>query len=117
MTLEQRILEAEQAYAAAVTFDGWKHAAKLLFAVHKRPKKPLRVGGKGRYPFPVAAATFADGVVRRMTFWSAAGKPLDWARAQRLCSLSYALRHGPNIPTIVHLVDEISGEEVVLHEE
>lgn len=110
-TLEQRIAKAEDAYNNAQSFDDWKQAAKLLFGVRKRPKKPRRARGKGRYPFPVASAVFADGRTRRMTFWSAAGNPLDWKRAERLCNLSYKNHYGlATPPPIVCLSDEISGE-------
>lgn len=110
-TLEQRITKAEHAYNNAQSLDDWKHAAKLLFGVRKQAKKPRR-SKKGRYPFPIAVATFTNGVTRRMTFWSAHDKPLDWNRAERLCRLSYRNRYGKQAtpPPIVRLLDEISGE-------
>ncbi len=39
----------------------------------------------GIYPAPVYVATFPDGKTVRMSFWSRAGKPLDYDRGRRLC--------------------------------
>lgn len=38
------------------------------------------------YPFPVYVATLADGSIKRMSFWTLQGKPMDFARGRRLCA-------------------------------
>lgn len=45
---------------------------------------PLKVQGayKGMWPAPVYVATFADGTVGRHSFYSQAGKPLDFERGR-----------------------------------
>lgn len=88
---------AEAAYAAAermLTTDAWKRAARALYKVRRKARIAPRGKGRGRYPPAVAEATFADGKIISMTFWSQAGKPLDWARAIRVCTSAYRLEHG-----------------------
>ena len=131
--------KAEAAFQHARTVDtceAWKAAAMALYAVRAQPKAP-RNGKRCRYPFPVAVATFADGTVIRRTFFSAAGKPMDWARAERICDRGYryerairamraslAPRHlgapdvfdaavrGAVVPALLSLVEEGTGERV-----
>ncbi len=83
---------AQDAYAkaqASGTTSDWRHAAMLLYKIRRRPKQTRR---KCVYPFPVARATFGDGTIVRMAFYSAVGKPLDLDRAKRVCTLAYRNR-------------------------
>lgn len=92
--MTSRMQSAERAYREAQDADtpeAWRKAAELLYRLRAPAKpagKPRKV--RCRYPFPVARATFADGVVIRRTFYSANGKPLDWARAERIAARGYA---------------------------
>ena len=42
---------------------------------------------KALYPYPVYEAHFADNTVARMSFWTKAGKPFDFASGRRCCEL------------------------------
>lgn len=88
------IAKAEKAFQAALaadTLDAWRKAAELLHAL-RTPAKPAGKGRKARsrHPFPVVVARFADGATIRRTFYSVAGKPLDWERAERIARRAYA---------------------------
>lgn len=48
----------------------------------------------GYYPAPVYVATFEDGAIGRMSFWSQAGKPIDFERGKRLLATAYARPEG-----------------------
>ncbi len=83
---------AQDAFAkakASGTAADWRQAAMLLYKIRRRPKQAR---GKCVYPFPVARATFGDGTIVRMAFYSAVGKPLDLDRAKRVCTLAYRNR-------------------------
>ncbi len=80
---------AQDAYAkaqASGTTSDWRPAAMLLYKIRRRPKQTRR---KCVYPFPVARATFGDGTIVRMAFYSPVGNPLDLDRAKRVCTLAY----------------------------
>ena len=47
--------------------------------------KFITIANKGMWPAPVYEAHFTDDTVRRMAFWSKAGKPVDVERGKRLC--------------------------------
>ena len=66
-----------KAKASGIAAD-WRQAATLLYKIRRRPKQAKR---KCVYPFPVARATFGDGIIVRMAFYSPVGKPLDLDRA------------------------------------
>ena len=86
---------AEQAYVkaqGASSAEAWEHAANLLYKVRRRARN-VRGGCKGRYPAPVAVATFANGRKISMSFWSQQGKPLDWKRAARVCISGYRCQY------------------------
>ncbi|MCH8113238.1 MAG: hypothetical protein IH905_15020 [Proteobacteria bacterium] len=80
---------AESAYEQAKLTGDWQTAAELLFKVRKKPRKVGLRKGKCRYPFPIGVATFADGRVATMGFFTPEGKPIDWARAARNCEAAY----------------------------
>ena len=42
---------------------------------------------KALYPYPVYQAEFSEGSVLRMSFWTKAGKPFDFASGRRSCEL------------------------------
>ncbi len=42
---------------------------------------------KCTYPYPVYESRFPDGSVVRMSFWTKAGKPFDFASGRRSCEL------------------------------
>lgn len=114
--------KAESAYEGAKQCPSestWATAAHLLYVVRRKPRLPSGGKSKGRYPFPIAKATFADARTISMTFWSQRGKPLDWERAKRVCTsgykliygFDYKLPHGDDaMPTIIHIREKISGE-------
>lgn len=62
-------------------------AAPLAVPLGRRRNAP-RDGGAWRdgYPFAVAAVAFAPIVAHRLSLWSAAGAPVDWAAALALTS-------------------------------
>ena len=72
---------AESAYEQAKLTGDWQTAAELLFKVRKKARKTTLRKAKPRYPFTIGVATFADGMVATMGFFSPEGKPIDWARA------------------------------------
>lgn len=80
---------AESAYEQAKLTGDWQTAAELLFKVRKKPRKMSLRKGKCRYPFPIAVATFADGIVTAMGFFTPEGKPIDWPRAARNSEAAY----------------------------
>ncbi len=48
---------------------------------------------KGMWPAPVYIAHYSDGKVRRMSFWSKVGQPMDTERGKRLCLSVDPTRH------------------------
>ena len=40
---------------------------------------------KALYPYPTYQASFSDGTVARMSFWTRAGKPFDFDAGRRAC--------------------------------
>ena len=114
--------KAEAAFQEAAqvgTADAWRDAAVLLFKVRRKLRKvPAR--GKGRYPGPVAVATFTDGRIVIMSFWSQKGRPLDWERAARVTSSAYRTAY-PNhpvyakryVPGIVQIYEKTTGETYI----
>lgn len=40
---------------------------------------------KALYPYPIYQGIFPDGTVARMSFWTRAGKPFDFAAGRRAC--------------------------------
>ena len=42
---------------------------------------------KALHPYPTYESRFADGTVVRMSFWTRAGKPFDFASGRRSCEL------------------------------
>ena len=80
---------AESAYEQAKVTGNWQHAAELLFKVRKKARKTTLRKAKPRYPFTIGVATFADGRVATMGFFSPEGNPIDWARAARNCEAAY----------------------------
>ena len=121
--------KAEAAWAIATatpSATAWETAARALYKVRRRAKV-VRSKGKGRYPCPVAEATFANGRRISMSFWSQHGKPLDWDRAVRVCVSGYRCLHRPKpdgpqrgwklsrlplsaVPAIVSMRDKTTGE-------
>ena len=123
---------AEAAYEQAKLTGDWQTAAELLFKVRKKARKVSLRKAKPRYPFTIGVATFADGRVATMGFFSPEGKPIDWARAARNCEAAYrhwratelmkgrtllnyreafARRyHAVTVPPIVALYEETTGE-------
>lgn len=45
---------------------------------------------RGYYPAPVYVATFEDGSIGRISFWSQVGRPVDIARGRRVAAIAYA---------------------------
>ena len=80
---------AEAAYEQAKLTGDWQTAAALLFKVRKKARKTTLRKAKPRYPFTIGVATFADGMVATMGFFSPEGKPIDWSRAARNCESAY----------------------------
>ena len=83
---------AQEAYAKAKvsgTAANWRQAAMLLYQIRRRPKQ---IKKRCAYPFPVAHAVFADTRKVCMAFYSVDGKPLDLARARRVCQAAYRNR-------------------------
>ena len=54
----------------------------------------------GIYPAPVYVATFPDGQVIRMSFWTKAGKPLDHERGRRLCASWHRTMTGQSLDIV-----------------
>ena len=123
---------AELAFEQARHTGDWQTAAELLFKVRKKARKTTLRKAKPRYLFTIAVATFADGRVATMGFFTPEGKPLDWARAARNCEAAYrhwratelmkdrtrqnyreafARRYNAaTVPPIVALYEETTGE-------
>jgi hypothetical protein len=57
-------------------------AAKMQFAPTGAPLRPEGKKYAGHWPPPVYVAQFADGSTHRHSFYSVAGKPYDFARAE-----------------------------------
>jgi len=116
--------KALEAYfnAQAQESPDWRAIAEQFFSLHKpRKTKTRKRPVKGRYPFPVFTAEFADGEIVEMTVYSPAGKPLDWGRAVRICQAGYRNRLGMGLKAFYHpeeyptppislMCEEITGE-------
>ena len=61
-------------------------AAKHSVTTGKRLDKCVGAGRKGLHPYPTYEAHYADGTVRRMSFWTKHGKRHDFAAGRRLCA-------------------------------
>ena len=68
--------------------------------------------GKGMWPGPVYEAHFANGTIRRMSFWSQDGKPYDFARGRKVCGLASGLPLHEPWSAIVAGYVERNGERV-----
>ncbi len=60
---------------------------------------------RGVFPPPVYAATFADGKIIRMSFWSQFGKPWDIGLGRRLCKSWHRTMTGPECMIIAGYVE------------
>lgn len=78
MTKAETRQKAELAYNTALqtgACEDWEKAARLLYQAlpatrQKGPKVKPYKRGKCRNPFPTAVATFTDGSMVTMSFWS-----------------------------------------------
>lgn len=142
--IREQAEQAERAYHAASQNGDWETAAHLLYKAlpAKQTKGPKVIpfkqpryrksGGvametearKGRWPAPVAVATFADGEQIRMSFWSHKDGALDWPRAKAVCERIWRKRESERrqlecldnvtAPAIIQLYEEQTGEECPL---
>jgi hypothetical protein len=62
-----------------------------------------------RYPFPVYCATFADGRVGRLSFWSPQGKPFDFARGRKASAVIYGRPDNETEMKVYPLADVTAG--------
>lgn len=52
---------------------------RALLPLRRKSRNDKLARGKGVLPYPVYVAKFEGGRVQRLSFWSAAGKPIDFA--------------------------------------
>jgi hypothetical protein len=64
---------------------------------------------ESRYPFPVYCATFADGRVGRLSFWSPQGKPFDFARGRKASAVIYGRPDNETAMKVYPLADVTAG--------
>jgi len=85
-------------------------AGKYSPTTGKRSDRTVAHCRKGIWPAPVYEALCANGQIRRMSFWSRAGKPLDFATGRTMCAtvIDSAGREltSPIVLGCVHLGDE-----------
>lgn len=74
--------------------------ARALLPFRRKEREDFK-SGKGISPYPVYVATFADGETRRYSFWSAKGKPIDFA-----AGYNAALIMGRGKPVMGHVEAE-----------
>ena len=78
----------------------------------KRADMTVASARKGMWPAPVYEALFANGQVRRMSFWSRSGKTPDFERGRRMCQ-TLIDPSGRMLTSRVVLGHVYSGEQIL----
>lgn len=92
-------------------------------SVHKRKARDDFKVGRSMLPYPVYVARFADGTQSRLSFFSTAGKPIDFAAGfnvsmilGRAVPVSGHVEHGDQIHLDPHFTPQASVTQIAKRE-